>query len=938
MRHLFNTKVLWLIFFCSNIIYGQKNHSNFPVPLESNKVIVFKLKNSSDNNMKTQMEHFLAKLSIADYKLMFPFHKPPEKEKDIFGNHLVDLSAIYKAEIKKGKSTDKVLQQMINSGLFEYAEYLPLPELLYVPNDQYGDTASSLFRQYYLEKVSAYAAWDIQQGDTSVIIAIVDTGTDLDHPDLEHKIKKNYSDPIDGVDNDNDGYIDNFMGWDYGDYDNDPTDEHGHGTVVAGISCAETDNFVGIASLGFNALFLPVKVMDSSDAMPVGYEGIVYAADHGAKVINCSWGGTTGGGTFGQDVINYATFNKNAFVLGAAGNSDDESVYYPASYDHVFSVSGTDENDIKTSGGAVYNIFVDACAPGINIFAPYYNGAYLSTGGTSFATPIVAGAASLLFSEFPDYHALQIAEKIRVNADNIDTLPGNANFAGKLGAGRINIFNAITDTIKPSIRNESFNYLSMETGMIQPGDTFHLSGVFKNYLHKSYNMKCRLSSVDPHISIIDSTATLGQMETLSEKNTASQPFIIQIGEDVPLNHFCDLKFSYIDTAVSSFEWKQFIFNQAFLKLNTELLSVAVNSDGRMLYLNEFNQHDLGFIFEGQNILSCGGLMIGVSSNQVSDNVYGGDGYYSNDFAVLEKISPQDSVGQDFDLIVSKFNDSLAATNALDVEITQRAFAWPEVPGRDNFIILEYQVVNTGDNALSSLYAGFFADWDLSDYSKNRAQIDENQSLAYVFADDQSMYAGIKNLSDYNFTHYAIDNDGTGGDINLYDQNYFSAFEKYYVLRTNRQYAGLWNDGNDVSHVLSNGPFYLEAGDTLNFYWALVAGNHFLDILNAAQTADTAFHEMLNSTPEPLSDEKHFGFDLFPNPASDKFTIAFNLKTSDLVHLQIRNISGKTVYDEQAFLNKGQQKIEVDVKSLSKGTYIISLDSKKQSATRKIQIK
>ncbi len=207
--------------------------------------------------------------------------------------------------------------------------------------------------QDYLKPVRAYEAWDIEKSDTAIVIGIVDTGVKFDHEDLDN-VAYNYADPVNGIDDDNDGYIDNFRGWDVANDDNDPTaDSDGHGTQVTGVSSAKTDNGAGMASSGFNSRFLPVKISETPTRYLINeYEGIIYAADHGCKIINLSWGVIEGYSAFAQDVINYAVLEKDAVVVAAGGNKDGEYNYYPASYDHVPSVGPVNVNPEKPFRGS----------------------------------------------------------------------------------------------------------------------------------------------------------------------------------------------------------------------------------------------------------------------------------------------------------------------------------------------------------------------------------------------------------------------------------------------------------------------------------------------------------------------------------------------------------------------------------------------------------
>ena len=221
----------------------------------------------------------------------------------------------------------------------EWAEPKFVYDPVYVPNDpNFGS-------QWNLSIIDAALAWDVTKGDTNVVIGIVDTGVDWDHPDLATNIWINWDEiPGNGIDDDNNGFVDDIRGWDFGGLhgtpDNDPMEDRpDHGTHVAGISSAVTDNGIGIASIGFNSKIMAVKTTIDDERGPngpfiiFGFEGIVYAADNGAKVINCSWGGG-GFSIFGQETIDYAV-SKGALVVCAAGNSNSSNPHYPSSYSPV---------------------------------------------------------------------------------------------------------------------------------------------------------------------------------------------------------------------------------------------------------------------------------------------------------------------------------------------------------------------------------------------------------------------------------------------------------------------------------------------------------------------------------------------------------------------------------------------------------------------------
>ena len=261
----------------------------------------------------------------------------------------------------------------------------------------------------------------MQANANGIVIAIVDSGSDLEHEDLADNIYLNLNDPINGIDDDQDGYIDNYKGWDFVGLsasnlkeDNNPdvtADSCEHGVHVSGLASAVTNNIKGIASLAQNAKLMIVKVGadDNANAIYRGYDGIIYAVDHGAKIINCSWGGP-GGGAFGQDVINYA-LSKNCLVVAAAGNSNSLVPIYPAAYQGVLAVANVNSNDLKSTSSS-YGYHVGIASPGVGILSTNNGGKYGIKGGTSMASPIVSSAVALVMAKFPSLTAIQVAQMI----------------------------------------------------------------------------------------------------------------------------------------------------------------------------------------------------------------------------------------------------------------------------------------------------------------------------------------------------------------------------------------------------------------------------------------------------------------------------------------------------------------------------------------------
>src|SRR5690606_31262912 len=238
------------------------------------------------------------------------------------------------------------------------------------------------------------------------------------------------------------------------DEDNDPTDVHNHGTQVTGIAAARTDNKKGVAATGFNSKFMPIKVYTNvGTSFYDGYAAILYAAQKGCKVINLSWGSPGSHSRYSQDIINTVVLDMDVVIVAAAGNSNLNEEFFPASYENVLSVGNTlkDGSPDEKSPGSTFSPYIDISAPGTNVYTTSGSG-YGASSATSLASPGVARAAALVRARFPQLNALQVIERLRVTADDIYQIPNNKQYKELLGKGRLNMYQALVDSTSPSVR------------------------------------------------------------------------------------------------------------------------------------------------------------------------------------------------------------------------------------------------------------------------------------------------------------------------------------------------------------------------------------------------------------------------------------------------------------------------------------------------------
>ena len=332
-------------------------------------------------------------------------------------------------------------------------------------------------QQWAIPAVHADAVWDTTTGDSSQVIAFLDTGVDWHHPDLTDNIWINTAeaDGVAGIDDDHDGYVDDIHGWDFINNDNDPSDDNSHGTHVAGIACAVGNNGIGIAGVDWHARIMPVKVFQSNGQGDVATitQGIYYAVMKGATIINMSFGSYAESLTMEAALQNaYATC-----VLVAAAGNDGGSIYppplgpfFPAALSYVLGVQATSQLGGLASfsnfdpDGPVYSRYSDLWnyelqAPGDGIISTIPNGNYRVYSGTSMATPVVSGAVAL-------YRQLHPEESQELMWGNlINTSSGNINLFSALNVQANPALWFVSNTIVDTLAGDNNN------GLVDAGET-----------------------------------------------------------------------------------------------------------------------------------------------------------------------------------------------------------------------------------------------------------------------------------------------------------------------------------------------------------------------------------------------------------------------------------------------------------------------------------
>lgn len=704
------------------------------------------------------------------------------------------LDGLYKVEVQESTNIPALCASLSEYANVEYAEPVFRETLLYVPNDPESTTPN----QEYLSVIRAFEAWDVTKGSADIVIGISDTGLNLTHDDIKSKLYTNTSDPINGLDDDNNGYVDDFQGYDFADNDSLPKcDDSFHGNRVGGLAGAATDNGFGIAGVGFNTMISALKVY-STDLKFInsGYESILYAADNGYDVINLSWGGPNSYSQANQDIITYAAVEKNVVIIAAAGNTPEDIRFYPASYDHVLSVAASNLDDTKASF-STYNYDVDLIAPGNTIYSTDSGNGFAKDNGTSYSAPMVAGAAALVKSVFPDLNALQIMQQLRVTSDAVYTIGSNQTYEGKLGYGRLNVNRAVREDSAKSIRLEDVSYHNGSGNYAFFGDTIALSFNVKNYLFPADSATLTFTSGSSFVDIIQETIHLGAMNSLQSDSIHEKIFVVH--EDTPPGTDLEIKVSLADGSYTDFQYIELTTEPDRLDLNNDKFSITLSGNGDLGFISDGFYDGVGFQWDDQLISAKMGVAVSLDRDHVSDNYP--DSIYTNtkanDFVAISPIRFAHQTTPDLHA-TSTFRDD-SASAPLEMVMQQNTLTNKDA----NFLIQEYRLINNSTETREGLACSFYLDWEIFNTMQNRSFYNHESKTLLTYNLDSSVVVGLSTYFDGFPWSQSL-------DLDIYDGNeqdvqmHFTDSVKYALAREVRfDSAGWLGNGNNVSVMLTH---------------------------------------------------------------------------------------------------------------------------------------
>ena len=900
----------------------------------------------------------------------------------------------------------------------EYAEPHYLRVLQFEPNDPEV--------QSNLELMKFQKAWDISQGSEEVVIAIVDSGVDYTHDDLDSKLWVNQdeipaavksdfdlnndgivesleikdrlvaingnfngdtlvnledalhpdSPLMDGIDNDENDFVDDLFGWDFWESgltnaditsDNNPVGSgSNHGTHVAGIATAEVNNETAIAGTGFDSRFMAIKAggipdvpstpVDESSQIGFGFNGIIYAALNGADVINTSWG-SGASSQVEQDLIN-SIADLGVVLVAAAGNESQDGIIFPAGYRNALAVGSVNHRlgveKIKTNFSN-FGFEVDVFATGNSIRSTVFDDTTGILSGTSMASPAVAGLAGLLKAEHPDWSAPQILMQIRNSSEFIDNV--NLSRENKMGHGLIDAERSLGDPL-PGVRINSATFTDLGGDKLGIGEPGLLTVEVENVGISTSNLQVVTQSISDGINISDIVKSVGAVAQNSTK-------IFEIGLEITSNFDIDgpvpaIRITFDENALD-YEDRQVVEYDGLLfeTVDNNGIKMSISSNGALGFTDPFNQSGgVGFIpralengtfVDTRNQLFEGGVILQVG-NEIASAVRGTDGDLQRDFTPNEiiDISTEQTTSDLDSRTVYSYQGSTP------IRITAQSFGFAD-PDLSQAVFLRYDIENISRDVAENVRLGLFNDWDVGDFSANQVNFSAEDSLLYVhdISDDSQPFVAVAHMGGIAGA-LAIENGFTGEEdslnFNIFDQGDMPGFtdqEKIWALKSDTN--NTTSPTADVSTVVASGPYTLQPQNMITAGFIYAWGDNLEELRQVVANARALnlFSVDENGTVTDTEDEGGELIDIpqktvlhpnFPNPFNPSTQIQFDLGSVSQVTFTVYNILGQqvaTLLDSR--MAAGTHQIQFDASQLSSGVYLGVLETDNITQTIKMNL-
>lgn len=821
----------------------------------------------------------------------------------------------------------------------EFAEPLALQRLVETPNDP------DVNRQYHHGLVKSFEAWPLLPTDTTVVVAVIDTGIDTTHVDLgvntwrnagEMGLDGNGNDRrSNGIDDDGNGFADDFFGWDFVGADgqtpdNTPLPGNSHGTHVGGIIAQIANNQIGGAGVAVNVRVMPIKIgRDDPQSTTVANsaDGILYAASMGASVINCSFGSGSSSSA-DREVIQLAA-DLGALVVAAAGNDGSSMPFYPAAYPEVLSVAATGPND-KLAYFTNTHSTVDVCAPGVAIYSTIPGDDYDFFDGTSMASPVTAAVAAMVRLRFPSYTPKQVHSAVKVGCDNIDSL--NPVFVGQFGVGRVNAFRSMSQSNQRWATVTSWNVVDRDgDGFLQPRDECSISITIENELAELQNSAVKIVPAPATFApiLVKDSVFLGSLQS-REIRTLPEAFTTIIPDDATFDG--ELRLLVLiydaDTIVS----RQLItttVNPTYRTLSANNIATTVNSIGNIGF-NDYpsNLQGVGLTYKGsENTLFEGALMIGTQPRDLPNVARG---------AITDAKDMLFSISRVADLglesapagtrVSTRFTD-VVDPFPVGVDVTKNVYALTADSVRDALLVV-LDVQNRIDTTVKDIYASYFFDFDIGPMGANNGCAYDERTGIGLFQntkDPTLPSVGVSMISPLPTNFYAIDNEGGPTSYSIYDN--FLRAEKWLMMSSGIRRSN--SRITDVSAVIGAGPFTLQPGQTQQICFVIAAGARYEDIASTTLATRRVAKDLgLNATEATVvpTQDRILYVENMPTLVPGASNIIFSVASPTPVKIDIVDLMGRPVgvAVDEFNVPSGTHVRTFDVPSIATGTYFLRM--------------
>lgn len=800
------------------------------------------------------------------------------------------LLRTYELHFSQFDKIEEIKQELAKNTDLEYVENVPMHYINYTPNDSlYNRQYMSNNWNWHLDKINAEMAWDVTMGSPDIRVAIVDNAVWIDHPDLVNKIVGSEDVTMPGTQTSNPPAGGNASDW-------------SHGTHCAGLAGAETDNLIGVASIGYNVSLLGVRCSSSNpNGINAGYAGINWAASNGANVISCSWGGT-GYSTTEQNVIN-SVHSMGIVVVASAGNDNVNTPHYPSAYNHVISVASTDETDIK-SNFSNYGVSIDVCAPGGYSATGTYGllsttwdftnyGYYDLFAGTSMSTPMVAGLCGLIFSINPNLTPDQLESVLKASCENIYSVPGNESYAGQLGAGRIDAYAAVTST--PFSPTADF-YTAVP--YITPGTSIQF---FDKSVGVPNSWSWEFTGGNPYLSS-------QQNPTVTFANAGV--YTIYLGVANGFGSDVETKVNYITVTSTPIPWVLYSSNT----------TAACNKDV-IVFTDEtlYNPTSWNWEFEPATVSFVEGTTMNSQHPQVR---FDAPGYYTVTLTAYNDNGSNFLTTEDMIYIEGipvNYTEDFESGESADFNLSANSRAKVTVDSR--------AAAQGSTNGLH--FQGFYMTGGWSG-----GPVNTTPDQAWNVNTDFHSFADICSVD-------ATGIEGVGLTFDL--RQTFSIGNKYSwfrVLVNGEQVSDIYGVA-DFNPVANTDPFEMKTYD-LSAY-----GNSIfsLTLQSACYLSDKFFAEgdnvfvdniMISNTTFVKEGSNSAGLLTYPNPVTNVLNFSAH-GTGDQLNVKVMNMQGQTITETSVKGYKNGEVRQLNTSNLSSGIYILQVSGDKGNAVKKFVI-